>query len=102
MRKLDLPSSSIVRAVKCAVEPDHGAVRRYARGAVERCLFGCRRAGCNTLEGVPPLGVAAQLPKTYEYIVLKHQLGLDRLPAGIWVVTGHRRGERIAMKRLGA
>jgi len=34
MRKLDLPSSGILCAIKCSVEPDHDAVRQYTRAAV--------------------------------------------------------------------
>jgi hypothetical protein len=64
MRKLDLPSSSIVCPIKCSVEPDsrfRQAVHPRCGAAVERRLFGCRRASGNSLESVPQLGVAAGL-----------------------------------------
>jgi hypothetical protein len=90
MRKLDLPSSSIVCPTKCSVEPDsryRQAVHPSCSAAVERRLFGCRRASGYALESVPQLGVAAGLLVRREVALEHAAIGTEGLDAGLDILA---------------
>src|SRR6202022_618788 len=83
-------SSSIVCPTTCSIEPDsrcRQAVHPRCSAAVERRLFGCRRASGNALESVPQLGVAARLLVRREVALEHAAIGTEGLDAGFYILA---------------